>query len=155
LSWQFVVLGTGSPKLEGAMQALQRALPDRVRAELRFDDGLARQIYAGADVLLMPSRYEPCGLAQLIAMRYGCVPIVTAVGGLKDTVVEDETGFILEKPTASRLATAIKRALKLWDDKPQWAAMQRLGMSKDFSWAVSAAQYRDLYQTALSHVAPS
>ena len=82
----------------------------------------------------------------MIAMRYGCVPIVSAVGGLKDTIYHNETGFIFEKPTATRLATAIKRALKIFADHSRWRAMQEAGMSQDFSWAVSARQYFQLYQ---------
>ncbi len=146
LNWQAVVLGTGNPKLEGEIRDLQAEFPDRVRAEFKYDPGLARQIYAGSDMFLMPSRYEPCGISQMIAMRYGCVPIVSAVGGLKDTIYHNETGFIFEKPTATRLATAIKRALKIFADHSRWRAMQEAGMSQDFSWAVSARQYFQLYQ---------
>src|SRR5690606_32092959 len=97
INFQAVILGTGDPKLEESARSLQEQFPDKIKAELRFDAKLARQIYAGADMILMPSRYEPCGLAQMIAMRYGCVPVVRAVGGLKDTVKQDETGFVFEK----------------------------------------------------------
>ena len=146
LKWQFVILGTGDPKLEDTMKRFRMEFPDRVRTEFKYDAGLARQIYAGSDLFLMPSRYEPCGLSQMIAMRYGCVPVVSAVGGLKDTIYKDETGFIFEKPTVSRLATAIKKALLVFSNHDRWENMQRAGMSQDFSWGVSALQYFQLYQ---------
>ncbi len=146
LAWQAVILGTGDPKLEAAIRDLQAEFPDRIRTEFKYDPGLARQIYAGSDIFLMPSRYEPCGLSQMIAMRYGCVPIVSGVGGLKDTIYQNETGFIFGKPTASRLATAIQKSFKIYSDHSRWEAMQRAGMSQDFSWAVSARQYFQLYQ---------
>ncbi|MDD2921884.1 MAG: glycogen/starch synthase, partial [Anaerolineales bacterium] len=97
LNWQAVILGAGDIKLEEAALNLQEIYPERVKVITRYDAGLARQIYAGADMLLMPSRYEPCGLSQMIAMRYGCVPIVRAAGGLNDTVAHGVTGFVFEK----------------------------------------------------------
>ncbi|HTP02388.1 MAG TPA: glycogen/starch synthase [Anaerolineales bacterium] len=154
LKWQAVILGTGQPRLEQAMRRFQAEFPDRVRTEFRYDDGLARQIYAGADMFLMPSRYEPCGLSQMIAMRYGCVPIVSAVGGLKDTIFPDETGFMIEKPTAVRLATAVRKAIQVYPDRPAWEAMQKAGMSQDFSWSVSARQYLQLYQRVVAQMSP-
>jgi len=144
--WQLVILGTGDSKLESALLRFQAEFPERVRLEFKYDAGLARQIYAAADVFLMPSRYEPCGLAQMIAMRYGCIPIASAVGGLKDTILHDETGFLVERPTAARLSTAIKKALALWTNRPFWQTLQRNAMSQDFSWAASARQYFALYQ---------
>jgi len=152
LPWQIVVLGTGDPKLEAAIRDLQTEFPDRVRAEYKYDAGLARQIYAGADIFLMPSRYEPCGLSQMIAMRYGCVPIVSAVGGLKDTIYDGETGFMIQKPTAGRLATSIKKALKAYQDHAQWESIQKAGMSQDFSWTNSAKQYYQLYQRVVAQL---
>ncbi len=154
LSWQAVLLGTGMPRLEQAMRALQAEFPDRVRTEFKYDAGLARQIYAGADLFLMPSRYEPCGISQMIAMRYGCLPIVSAVGGLKDTIFPDETGFVIEKPTATRLANAIKKALEIYPDRDRWQAMQKAGMSQDFSWEASARQYFQLYQRVIAQLSP-
>jgi starch synthase len=152
LKWQAVILGTGIPRLEHAIQRFQKEFPDRVRTEFRYDDGLARQIYAGADMFLMPSRYEPCGLSQMIAMRYGCVPIVTAVGGLKDTIFPDETGFMIEKATAIRLATAIRKALQAYPERANWEGIQKAGMSQDFSWSVSARQYFQLYQRVVAQL---
>jgi starch synthase len=154
VKWQAVVLGTGDPAVEKSVQHLQAEFPDRVRIELKYDAGLARQIYAGADILLMPSRYEPCGLSQMIAMRYGCIPIVSAVGGLKDTVLDNETGFIIPKPTAARLATGIRKALAVFPDRSQWEQMQQTAMTQDFSWALSARHYFKLYQRMLAQLAP-
>lgn len=147
INFQAVILGTGDPKLEEAARGLQTLLPDKIRAELRFDANLARQMYAGADMILMPSRYEPCGLAQMIAMRYGCVPVVRAVGGLKDTVIQNETGFVFEKMHHMSLASAIKTGLKILPDHEKWRALQRTGMSKDFSWPASAREYLKLYES--------
>lgn len=155
LSWQLVVLGTGTPELEKSVRALQAEFPDRVRAEIKYDAGLARQIYAGADLFLMPSRYEPCGLSQMIALRYGCVPIVSAVGGLQDTIYDDETGLVIKPPTATRLATAVKHAIAIRADSTRWIAMQKAGMSQDFSWRISAQRYLELYRRLVAQAVPS
>lgn len=147
LEWQAVILGTGDPKLEETAVKLQAELPERVKAQTRYDAGLARQIYAGADMFLMPSRYEPCGLSQMIAMRYGCIPIARAVGGLNDTVIHGETGFLFKPASFRSLAAAIRSALNTYADKTVWTNMQKAGMSKDFSWGNSARQYLELYQS--------
>jgi starch synthase len=147
INFQAVILGTGDPKLEDAARELQNLFPEKIKAELRFDPNLARQIYAGADMLLMPSRYEPCGLAQMIAMRYGCVPVARAVGGLKDTVIPNETGFVFEKAHHMSLIGAIKAGIKALDDHEKWSTLQRNGMSRDFSWKVSAKKYLELYES--------
>ncbi len=147
VNFQAVILGTGDPKLEEAARELQNLFPDKIKTVLKFDANLARQIYAGADFLLMPSRYEPCGLAQMIAMRYGCIPVVRAVGGLKDTVIPGETGFTFEKAHHMSLVSAIKSALKTMPDREKWQALQRNGMAKDFSWQASAQEYLKLYQS--------
>lgn len=144
--WQIVILGSGVAKLERSLKRLEAEFPRKVRVELRYDGDLARQIYAGADALLMPSRYEPCGLAQMIAMRYGCLPIVSAVGGLKDTVTAGKDGFLVGPATATRLANALEHVLEILPDRAEWMRMQREAMSKDFSWTASAARYFELYQ---------
>ena len=147
--WQFILLGTGDPILENAMRVLQLEFPERVRSVIRFDASLSRLIYAGADMLLMPSRYEPCGLAQMIAMRYGCVPVVNATGGLKDTVEESKTGFLFQTAQASALLEALKRAFAAYASPELWERFQLNGMEADFSWSRSAARYAELYRSLL------
>lgn len=149
--WQLVLLGTGDPALEREAREYAAQNPERVRVILSFDPIMARKIYAGCDMLLIPSRYEPCGLTQLIAMRYGCVPIARETGGLADTVMDVDrvtsgTGFLFEKPTSSDLRMAILRALKYYKRKDAWQQVQRSGMKMDFSWGHSAAEYLGLYQ---------
>jgi starch synthase len=149
MNWQAVILGTGDPKLEEAAMKLQALYPERLKIETRYDAGLARQIYAGADMLLMPSRYEPCGLSQMIAMRYGCVPVVRAAGGLNDTVRHGVTGFVFEKIHHMSLVAAINSAMKIFSTREKWRSIQRAGMAQDFSWENSAKQYLQLYQSLI------
>jgi starch synthase len=145
-SWQAVILGTGDPSLAAQVGRLQAAMPERVRAEDCYDAKLARQIYASADILLMPSRYEPCGLAQMIAMRYGCIPVARATGGLSDTIQPGETGFLFTDATSAALASSIQEAFSSFADRKRWRTMQRAAMRQDFSWARSARVYAALYQ---------
>lgn len=149
LNWQSVILGTGDLKLEAAALKLQELYPERIKVITRFDASLARQIYAGADMLLMPSRYEPCGLSQMIAMRYGCVPVVRAAGGLNDTVTHGKTGFVFEKIHHMSLMAAIKSAFKVFSNPAEWQIIQNAGMSQDLSWGNSAKKYLDLYQSII------
>ena len=149
INWQAVILGTGDPKLEEAAVKLQALYPERVKVITRYDAGLARQIYAGADMLLMPSRYEPCGLSQMIAMRYGCVPVVRAAGGLNDTVRNGVTGFVFEKIHHLSLVGAIKAAMKIFSTREKWQSIQRAGMAQDFSWEISAKKYLELYRSII------
>jgi len=148
-NWQAVILGTGDPKLEEAAMKLQTLFPERVKVETRYDAGLARQIYAGSDMFLMPSRYEPCGLSQMIAMRYGCVPVVRSAGGLNDTVIHNETGFVFEKIHHMSLVAAINSAFKVYAKHEQWQTIQRAGMAQDLSWERSAKKYLELYQSII------
>jgi starch synthase len=148
--WKAILLGTGDPLLEAASRSLERDFPDRFRAAIRFDARLARRMYAGADVLVMPSRYEPCGLAQMIAMRYGCIPVARATGGLKDTIVDESngpsaTGILFDAAIVSELTVALNRAISLFENPSKWQEMQRNGMRQDFSWERSALAYADLY----------
>ena len=145
-SWQLVILGAGQPKLEDAAKKLQSAMPDRVRVETRYDAKLARQIYAGSDIFLMPSRYEPCGISQMIAMRYGSVPLVRAVGGLHDTVTDSETGFVFVDKKIKSFNDAVRRAIELYPYHSRWANLQKAGMAQDFSWPGSAQKYVELYK---------
>ena len=144
--WQLVLLGAGDPKLEAMAKKLQEEMPDCVRVETRYDAKLARQIYGGADIFLMPSRYEPCGLSQMISMRYGCIPLVRAVGGLHDTVTDSETGFVFVDAKVKQFNDALRRAMALYPYHSRWAAMQKAGMVLDFSWPNSARKYASLYK---------
>jgi len=154
-NWQAILLGTGNPELESACSEMEEDYPNRVRAVIRFDASLARRMYAGGDVLLMPSRYEPCGLAQMMGMRYGCVPLARATGGLKDTIIDvvkspkKGTGFLFGPVKASAFAKSVKSALTIYKDQEQWKQMQIRGMSQDFSWKKSALNYIELYLQVL------
>jgi starch synthase len=147
--WQLVILGAGNPVIEEQAKKLQELLPERVRVETRYDAKLARHIYAGSDIFLMPSRYEPCGISQMIAMRYGSVPLVRAVGGLHDTVTDSETGFVFVDKKVKSFNDTLKRALQLYPYPSRWAALQKAGMAQDFSWPRSAQKYVELYKRLL------
>ena len=153
---QMVFLGTGNPVLESAVSQMEPDFPHAVRTRSEFNEPLGHHIYAGADILLMPSRYEPCGLAQMIAMHYGCVPIARATGGLKDTIHDPaqsdlSTGFLFTPPTPEALAVAIRRALTVYDRDPSgWHAIQQRGMQQDFSWNRSAKEYMEQYKFLLT-----
>lgn len=149
--WQIVILGTGNQLVEAEALGLQAEYPERTRAVLRFDADLSHRIYAGADILLIPSRYEPCGLTQMIAMRYGCIPLARATGGLSDTIQDIRKspqgyGFLFHKPSAAALATTLRRALKTYRNQASWTDMQLRGMKIDFSWERSAQHYAQLYR---------
>ncbi|HET90039.1 MAG TPA: glycogen synthase [Chloroflexi bacterium] len=153
---QFIIVGAGQPHYHEMIERVQDRFPDRMRAFLKFDDVLARRIYAGADLFLMPSGVEPCGQEQMIAMRYGCVPVVSAVGGLIDTVADHTamhgrgTGFTFSGHTAEACQGALQQALDIYRDKKDaWRGIQRRGMSVDFSWSASAKEYVKLYQRAV------
>ena len=148
--WQLVLLGTGDPGLEDRAAASAAREPGRIRFLPTFDTELARRIYAGTDVILVPSRYEPCGLVQMIGMRYGAVPVVRATGGLKDTVAPfapggKGTGFVFEPADAQALAETMGEALAVYEDPRAWRGLQQRGMEQDFSWGRSARVYADLY----------
>jgi starch synthase len=150
-SWQAIILGKGAPGLEQDALKLEADFPDRVRAVIKFDPRLSRRVYGGADALLIPSHYEPCGLTQMIAMRYGCVPLARATGGLRETIGDygrdrQPTGILFEKAAPEELAAAIRRALNLYNKPAEWEILQQNGMQKDFSWERSARQYLELYQ---------
>lgn len=147
------VLGNGAPDYERALAAAAVAFPGRVAAVLRFDEALARRLYAGADFFLMPSRYEPCGLGQMIAQRYGTVPIVRHTGGLVDTVEDGATGFAFTDPTPAGLLDAVARARAAWR-QPGWDELRRRCMALDHSWTRSAAKYEELYRSIGTAGAP-
>lgn len=143
--WQFVLLGSGDPVIETSLQYLQATFPKRVHIALRYDAELGRGIYGGVDIFLMPSRYEPCGLAQMIAMRYGAVPVVRATGGLKDTIYEGINGFLFRDASPESLFTVLSRVLTTYTEKDKWQDIQRSGMTADFSWERSAHSYAKIY----------
>jgi starch synthase len=145
-----VLLGTGDPELEARAREFEATYPNRFRAFIEFNQSLARKIYAGSDLFLIPSRYEPCGLTQMIAMRYGSVPIVRATGGLKDTVVDTEsssegTGFVFEHMDPSDAAETIQRAIRTYGRHPEWEQLQIRCLKQDFSWGQSARRYEEMY----------
>ncbi len=156
---QMVVLGEGNPYFHDRLGHLAAKHPGKLRTFLEFSTPLAHQIEAGADLFLMPSLYEPCGLNQLYSLAYGTVPIVRATGGLADTVVDatpealasgQATGFSFRDPTPGALWGAIERALALWADKPAWRRLMANGMAADWSWDRSARSYVALYEAARS-----
>ncbi|HEY7285048.1 MAG TPA: glycogen synthase GlgA [Vicinamibacterales bacterium] len=154
LDASFVVLGTGDPRYQRFWTELAAAHPTRIGVRIGFDESLAHLIEGGADMFLMPSRYEPCGLNQMYSLRYGTVPIVRAVGGLADTVrnygpdVRGATGFVFTDYTPAALLDAIRRALALFEQPAQWKALQVAGMAEDHSWDRSAAEYVKIYGRA-------
>jgi len=152
---QLAVLGSGDRYLEEAFSAAAREHPGRIAVRIGYDGDLARRIYAGADAFLMPSRYEPCGLGQLIALRYGTAPIVRRTGGLADTVTEFDparragTGFIFDAFSVEALLDAARRAASAYRQPALWRALVKNAMTEDFSWEASAREYATLYGKAL------
>ena len=154
----FVVLGTGLAKYETFFSEAAEKYPGRVAVQLRYDNGLAHRIEAGADMFLMPSLYEPCGLNQMYSLRYGTVPVVRHTGGLADTVVDDDAaagrgergvGFSFVAYRNEMLVDAVGRAVRAYEDPNRWRQIQRRGMERDLSWGASARKYLDLYRSAL------
>jgi starch synthase len=149
-----VVLGTGDRKYEDLFRSLAAAYPGRVGIKIAYDDGVAHQVEAGADMFLMPSRYEPCGLNQIYSLKYGTVPIVRATGGLDDTIEPFDvqlgtgTGFKFQEYTGAALVQCVRRALQHYEDERIWKRIQLNGMAKDFSWKGSAAEYGKVYSAA-------
>lgn len=157
---QIALLGAGDPAMEAGFRALAAAYPGRVGATFGFDEQLAHRIEAGADVFLMPSRFEPCGLNQMYSLTYGTPPVVRATGGLADTVIDatpttlaDGTGngFVFREPAPEALWQAIARAATAWRDRRTWRRIQQNGMRCDFSWKVAAREYIALYKEAFAY----
>ena len=161
LGAQFVLLGTGEQRYHELFQGLAARYPEQVAVFLTFNTPLAQRIYAGSDMFLMPSRYEPCGLGQMIAMRYGSVPVVRATGGLADTVKDfnpltgEGNGFTFGPYDPMALYTALVRAAETYKHRDLWRRLQLRGMSADFSWDASARKYVDLYYRALATKTPA
>ena len=142
---QFALLGKGEAHLERALATAASRHPGRVAVATGFDEGLAHLIEAGADLFLMPSRFEPCGLNQMYSQRYGTPPVARATGGLADTILDGETGFLFERAETSALTAAVRRAVAAWREPGRWREMQGAAMRRDFSWAAAARRYADLY----------
>lgn len=151
---QFVLLGSGNKGFEQRLHNFAESHPDKIAISIGYDETLAHMIEAGADIFLMPSRFEPCGLNQIYSQRYGTIPIVRRTGGLADTVVDatletlnnnKATGLVFNEATPGTLMEAIKRSLILYSHKATWRQLQLAGMKKDYSWSKSAKQYKTLY----------
>jgi len=143
-----VALGSGDPEYEEMFQNLAVSQPGRIAVRIGFDDRLAHLVEAGADIFLMPSRYEPCGLNQMYSLRYGTVPVVRATGGLDDTI-DESTGFKFKDYSGPAFANAVRSALEAFSGVDEWREMMRRGMQKEFSWNASAAEYSQLYERVL------
>ena len=151
---QIAILGTGDPVYEDRYRALAEKYPGRFSASILFSEELSRRIYAGADIFLMPSRFEPCGLSQMIAMRYGTIPVVRKTGGLADSVepfnryTGEGTGFAFQNFNAHELLFTVQEASRLCAESPAaWENLQRQAMAQDYSWGASAQEYRKLYRS--------
>ncbi len=153
---QFVLLGTGDRYYETQLWELAARYPGRASAYIMYSDALGRKIYAGCDAFLMPSRFEPCGISQMIAMRYGCIPIVRRTGGLVDTVSHNDpineagTGYCFDRYEALDLFTSMVRASEAYRFKPQWKELQQRTMRTSFSWEKSAVEYIKLYSDVMN-----
>lgn len=142
---QIVILGTGDLKYHQLLTKIMKKYPEVISLHLKFDDPLAHKIYAGSDIFVMPSQYEPCGLGQLISLRYGTIPLVFKTGGLADTVNKDN-GFVFDKYTKEELIKTIKTVTKAFQDKLTWDQLVHRALECDFSWGKSAKQYIKLYE---------
>ncbi len=142
---QVAVVGTGDRALAQSLHAAHARHPDRVALFVGFDEGLAHLLEAGADMFLMPSRFEPCGMNQMYSQRYGTPPIAHGTGGLVDTIADGETGFLMHELGAGALVKAVERAVAAYRDREAWRALQRNGMARDFGWGPAAKAYADIY----------
>ncbi len=147
---QFVALGTGDPSAAAQLRALELEWPEHVRFIERYDAPLAQRIYAGSDLFLMPSAFEPCGLGQMIACRYGTLPIVRSTGGLADSIIDGKNGFVFEKKSARQLFDTIRRASAQMAEPSAWSAHVQSAMTSDFSWTQSAERYVEMYMDAIA-----
>lgn len=156
---QVVVMGQGDRTIESALRQMASDYPRQVSVQIHYDEGGAKRMLAGSDVLLAPARFEPCGLTQMYGMRYGALPVVRRVGGLADTVTQasdgpkkSPTGFLFEQATAADFSEAIEDAVDTYRDAPSWRRMQRSAMTRDFGWRRSASRYIALYRDMLGIV---
>jgi starch synthase len=142
---QLAVIGTGDRALAQSLHAARARHPESVALFIGFDEGLAHLLEAGADMFLMPSRFEPCGMNQMYSQRYGTPPIAHATGGLMDTIVDGTTGFLMRSLDARALVDAARRAVSAYRDAKAWTAMQRNAMARDFGWGPAAQAYAGIY----------
>ena len=149
LDAQFIFLGNGEPRYEAALTEIASRAPSRIAVELDFNEHREHWLLAGADMCLMPSQYEPCGLTQMRAQRYGTIPVARRVGGLADTIEDGVTGFLFSDYTASDFMAAAVRSLGQYRERAGWREMMRVAMSRDFGWARSENRYRQLYHRVL------
>jgi starch synthase len=147
---QIIVTGSGEPEIEQALVEAHRRRPDAIGVVIGFNDGQARRIFAGSDFTLMPSRFEPCGLSQMYAQKFGSLPIGHQTGGLAETITDGETGFLFSQPSTESFLGGIRRAFSTFMAKDRLDSMRRSAMSRTFSWDVSATCYGALYQKAVS-----
>ncbi|MBR6710231.1 MAG: glycogen synthase GlgA [Selenomonadaceae bacterium] len=156
-NFQFVLLGTGDKIYEDWFKGLAWRYPNKVSCNIRFSNELAQRMYASADIFLMPSNYEPCGIGQLISLRYGAVPVVRETGGLKDTVQQYDkyanagNGFVFGNYNAHEMMYSLKRALSTYGNFEIWTKIMRNAMNTDYSWSGSAKEYKDLYEKLMAH----
>ena len=150
---QLVVLGTGEPEYENAFRALEANHPN-FRALIKFDRVLSKRMYASADLFLMPSKSEPCGLAQMICCSYGTIPVVRAVGGLYDSIIpygeEGSNGFRFNNYNAHELLSAVKHAVEVYNNKAEWESLRKRALASDFTWQKSAEKYMQIYKNLLN-----
>jgi starch synthase len=149
---QIAILGVGEEEYESKLAGLADAYPENVSSNIKFDASLAQKIYAGCDMFLMPSKFEPCGLGQMIAMRYGTIPVVRKTGGLADTVKEGITGFLFDDYSKEKLWQAVLKSLSFYREKNKWKKLMKNAMAQQFSWEKSAREYIFLYKKLLNEV---
>jgi starch synthase len=147
---QIIVTGSGEPEIEQALVDAHRRRPDAIGVAIGFNDGQARRIFAGSDFTLMPSRFEPCGLSQMYAQKFGSLPIGHQTGGLAETITDGETGFLFAQPSTESFLGGVRRAFSTFMAKDRLDSMRRSAMARSFSWDLSASLYSALYRKALS-----
>jgi starch synthase len=145
---QIVVTGRGDARLEGELVDLARRYPERVGVKIGYEEKIARQMYAGSDFFLMPSRFEPCGLTQMYAQEVGSLPVAHQTGGLADTIEDGVTGFLFREPSLASMLNAIYRSFDAFSSAKRLGAMRRAAMKRRFSWQQSAKRYTEVYEHA-------
>ena len=150
IDFNIIFLGTGDPNIEKSITRIEKSYPLNIKTIFIFDEGLARRLYAGSDFIIIPSHYEPCGLIQMVAMRYGTIPLASETGGLKDSISNGQNGILFKKNSVSALVKAIRHALETYADKKKLNSMIISAMKTDFSWDKSALLYVKLYKSLLN-----